>query len=907
MAELVYEPVADDAPAWSNPHRLIRASAGSGKTYRLALRYLSLVRGGASPEGVLATTFTRKAAGEILGRVMGRLARAVLDEEERGRLSGDLGGATLTRTDAAEMLRRLAQSLHRLQVSTLDAFFHRVASAMGHELDLPPDATLAEANSPLAIALRLRAIEAMLGEAAADDEGFRTLAMLIRRLHHNSAMRSVTGFLDRELSGLHELYRHAPDPELWAPLKPDGLLRGDDLDSAVRASIELDAEAAVADEGGDRRCIKAVASCIAAVMGGEWDKLIDNGFGQSIAAGECLYYKKPIPPTIVAAMAPLVAHARAAGLAELVASTRAMRALLERFDAHVVELRRRARVLLFGDLTHLLARGLGESGHWQAVYERLDARVYHLLLDEFQDTSLEQWAILEPMAGEIASHVELGPRGDLSRVGGTATEVAAPGVAAGGVAAAERSLFVVGDVKQAIYGWRGGVAELFDEVEAMPGLGGAGGVGGDEGGGVSERLDVSWRSSPVVLEAVNRVFGSLGENIAVQSHEADMEAAASFGEAFEPHESAPPLRGLSGQVVMRTTRADDVEDGSDGDDEGDRPAAGHERSVAEAVVEISQRAPWASVGVLTRRNTAAASMLHAIRASGVPASGESGHPVTDAAAVEAVLAALTLADHPGDSAAAFHVANTPMRDVLGMIDATVEEAVRVSRDVRRSLLSKGYAATLTGWVRRLAASCDARELARLTQVVELAHRHDAQLRASVEPGGAMRPGRFVKLVEGTPMEGVEPARVRVMTVHRAKGLEFDAVVLAELDGRWREKPDVMVERVSPTGPVSAIYRYADKALRAQWPELERVYHAQRRASRREDLSELYVAMTRARRSLHLLVRPLSKTKTGATSKSGLSDASPAALLRQALRELEEEGFDGGEVLYERGGWEWAKV
>ena len=64
-----------------SPHKVIRASAGSGKTFALSSRYLKLLRLGAEPDEILATTFTRKAAGEILGRVLLRLAEAASTAE----------------------------------------------------------------------------------------------------------------------------------------------------------------------------------------------------------------------------------------------------------------------------------------------------------------------------------------------------------------------------------------------------------------------------------------------------------------------------------------------------------------------------------------------------------------------------------------------------------------------------------------------------------------------------------------------------------------------------------------------------------------------------------------------------------------------------------------------------------
>ena len=65
------------------PPQLVRASAGSGKTFRLVHRFIGLLAAGVEPRRILATTFTRKAAGEILGRVMEKLAGATLDSKIR--------------------------------------------------------------------------------------------------------------------------------------------------------------------------------------------------------------------------------------------------------------------------------------------------------------------------------------------------------------------------------------------------------------------------------------------------------------------------------------------------------------------------------------------------------------------------------------------------------------------------------------------------------------------------------------------------------------------------------------------------------------------------------------------------------------------------------------------------------
>ncbi len=101
---------------------------------------------------------------------------------------------------------------------------------------------------------------------------------------------------------------------------------------------------------------------------------------------------------------------------------------------------------------------------------RLDARIDHLLLDEFQDTSPQQWRVIQPWAERVTAGAD-----------GT-------------------SFFCVGDVKQAIYGWRGGIAEIFDAIDRqLPGL-------------TPQSLNTSFRSSPPVIDAVNHIFTHLAEH-----------------------------------------------------------------------------------------------------------------------------------------------------------------------------------------------------------------------------------------------------------------------------------------------------------------------------------------------------------------------------------------------------------
>jgi len=95
---------------------VIRASAGTGKTFQLSNRFLALAAADEPFDAILATTFTRKAAGEILDRVLLRLAEAALDEKKRTEL-GRFVGHSLDRPRCLSILQAMLGQLHRLRVS----------------------------------------------------------------------------------------------------------------------------------------------------------------------------------------------------------------------------------------------------------------------------------------------------------------------------------------------------------------------------------------------------------------------------------------------------------------------------------------------------------------------------------------------------------------------------------------------------------------------------------------------------------------------------------------------------------------------------------------------------------------------------------------------------------------------
>ena len=276
------------------------------------------------------------------------------------------------------------------------------------------------------------------------------------------------------------------------------------------------------------------------------------------------------------------------------------------------------------------------------------------------------------------------------------------------------------------------------------------------------------------------------------------------------------------------------------------------RATAAAVVaRNAAEHPGRTIGVLVRRNKAVARLIYELRERHhLFASQEGGNPLTDSPAVQLVLSLLAMADHPGDTVARFHVANSPLGKAIEFTDHADDRAAqRLAAAVRGRLLADGYGPTIYGWVKLLAPDCGRRDVSRLLQLVEMAYTFD--------DGKIRRPDEFLAQARERSVEDPLSAPIRVMTVHQSKGLQFDIVVLPQLDEPLvGQPPKLVVGRASSTGPIQRVCRYANEQLRKLLPsEFQQIFTDRTQQMVSESLCLLYVAMTRAVYALDMIVAP----------------------------------------------------
>lgn len=795
------------------PNTVIRASAGSGKTFQLSNRYISLLAEGVDCASILASTFTKKAAGEILDRIARRLAEAALDEEKANEIGEYIDQPGMSANDCKNLLFDLMRNLHRVQIGTLDSFFFRLAKSYSLEIGFPTDWKIVAEFTERQISDE--AIESVLASGK--------VAPLFHLLTKGEASRSISRLVRTTVQELYNVYLEAPQ-EAWQRIPRRKLPDKTQLDIVLDAMRNFDAP--------NGRMRKAIDGDIEAFEKEDFGEFLSKGLSKKINVGDTTYYKKPIDEDLVANYQSLLEYVKQYKQNEIAGQNEATYDLLKAYDEYYSALKSKLGAARFDDITRRLSVLVGQEAPSDLTY-RIDRNVDHLLLDEFQDTAPIQWHVLKPFAAAVSAEDP------------------------------QKSFFCVGDTKQAIYGWRGGEAEIFDSITE------------DLKGDIqSLPLAKSYRSSPVIIHLVNKVFQSMRNHNRLDQLE---EPVLDWCQRFPEHTTH--LQEMPGHVTLETSPHKDIS----------------LDYAAEKVAKLYHQCPNQSIGVLVRQNDTLARMIYLLNKMRIPASEEGGAALIDSAAVQVIMSALTLTDHPGNSVARFHVAHSPLAKMFGLKNEIEKSRMndpkvvaKTTARIRRELLSEGYGPTIQRMAALLLPSCNPREADRLQKVVDLAY--------SATEHQTLRPAIFVDFIRREKIADPKAARVRVMTIHQAKGLEFDIVVLPELDNNiLGQTPNFIADRINPGQPIHTVCKYTGSAGQALLPpHLQKSFQSCERRRVDEAMSVLYVALTRAKNALHMIINPTYNDRLN-KSNSGL--------LRAALT---EEAAMPMMTLFESGDPKWAE-
>ena len=792
---------------------MLVANAGSGKTYALTTRMVKLLALGVNPRRIAALTFTKKAAGEFLDAVFLRLAQAASDPDELAKLNKDLNEekeeGAVPPLDAArcrELLALLTEQAGSLTMGTIDSLFARIARSFPLESGLPGEFTMIGESE-----LERARTEALAEVFRSKSEG-RDFLDLVRRIARRNGERRVFRTLLQSVKDFHEKF--LKDQKLaWG--EKELIWKGGRCSILEAGEVKPAADAFRAEIDKTHPDLgEAAADRLNLLLGMACDHRPGSGWAEPLKTfiNEKLCGDLKIDPNgsayfgLVSNAAKNRIHMRGnvATLREelrdallkpvyesLLARSKALREFMATFEESYHALTRGRGMMTFSDVTDLLA-GQSEGDGWTtSVGYRIDSTLDHWLLDEFQDTSRLQWKVLGSFVDEVIQD-------------------------AGG----ERSLFYVGDTKQAIYSWRGGDPRLFFEIFERNNQ-------GSEPRLFERDLRVSYRSAKPIIDFVNTVFGNIKGSAGIL--ELPEKTVKDWTKAWRKHEEAEREQPLKGYVRWEAVTSEE-------DDEN--PIHGRIVAILREVV------PWErglSCAVLTRKNEEAASIASLLQSEGIPVSLEGkSNPCNDNPLGLALLAAFRAAAFPEDRISAALLGASPLKGLLSKGEESFRE------ETLGMIASQGYEETIRVWTSGI--TLDPFLSRRAADFLSAAGAFDAAGRGPVAEFTAFLEGHIVQEAEAS---GV----VRVMTVHQSKGLTFDMSVVCGLDGKSLNSTDVL--HLGGGNPPAWGCLLPSKDAAAQDPVMESALTELRSEEEYGKLCTAYVALTRSRHALYVLTNWLA--------------------------------------------------
>ncbi len=834
-----------------SPHTIVRASAGSGKTYRLTNEFMARLIDGHEPGSILATTFTRVAAGEILHRVLDRLSAAVIDDQGLGDLAKALEKPNLTKAQCSKVLSNLINHLHRLSIMTIDSFFSRMASSFSFELGLPMQYRLIEEDEDQD--LREQSVDQTINQCTNAE-----MVELLRSMQGDQVkLQTHSAIMQAIKSGYNMYLATNGNPDAWNAINPIGQPM---TDSELKQAAEQLATASIpTTKAGapSKRWLTPQQKCVESIESKAWDAVLGGGLGSAILKTidtdqAPTYYNTEFPQDLQDILTPIVQHARHALSLQHNARTLAIFNLMARFDQVYRETKMSTGQLCFDDPPRLLneSRITGQLEH---LYYRLDTRLSHIMLDEFQDTSMPQFTLIKPILDELLSQ-------DTD----------------------DRSVFVVGDIKQSLYTWRQAEPKLLgamkDHWETLN----------------DESMADSWRSSPIVLNAVNDIFGDLPHNMAMRYKEVGIQAADNWDQQYGTHNAAEPNKNMPGYASLAV--ADEPED------EPENIKANSEEiaeamywSCATHVQEAKAQSPDATIAILVRQTKHIYPLLAKLSALDIEACENRGNPLVDAPSVAAAVSMLQLIDHPSDTAALHHVQSTPLAKALRLNHPN--DIHPIAANLRHRAAAQGCVPLLIEWLNACADAMDQRGQTRFKQLIDLA--------GHLQDQGDPSPATLASIAQNRKIDDPAQAPVRVLTIHGSKGLEFDVVVLPLFETQWKiNHENILAMRDQALGPISKVTRYPDQTMQQVHPALKELHDDSMLKQINEELCCLYVATTRAKSSLQMIV-PADK-EGRSNQPEPLSDTkyrlNPAHVIRSAL--APDQPATPGSILWESSAGNW---
>ena len=813
----------------------VSAPAGSGKTELLTQRLLALLARVQRPEQVLAITFTRKAASEMAQRVLEKLEQARIDDPVSApheRVTRQLAQGLLTH--AANLGWCLDET--SLNLRTIDSFCHELArqmpilSGIGGAVEPVDDAQplyedavrsflLQAGNGPVGEGIRRLLLQF-------DNRWSKVSDLLVALLQRRGDWGSVVGqhrdpsaaefAIRRTLQELTSQHLAGIAESLGSQL---GVL--EQLVCDARENLDKPGVRLVPAESNVQDWRELARTLLTKEHGWRKPGGVNKNLGfpagselksQFVSILEPLSSDERLRDALVETLF-IPAHEPGDAAWDLVVL---ISSLMPALQAHLLVVFQESGQVDHTHITLAALQALGTDEQPTRLAERLDYQIEHILIDEFQDTSASQAMLLERITRGWYEHNE--------------------------GAAYPRTLFVVGDAMQSIYGFRDADVSLFLQARQ-----------GELAGLPLESLELTrnFRSCAPVIDWVNKAFTSL------------------FGSTDQPN------YGRVSHVWAECTQ-DEVEGASPGvhvrlfEESAEDAEA---RYLAAKIAALRDEIPEASIAVLVRTRSHAKLIARALSTHRVPFNGDVVQGLSENPAVQDLLALTSWLINPADNVAALALLRTPWCglglnainqllaphperpfDLLAVLsDAS---SVLTGDDVRRAQhleialrwgLERQDRLALDVWLEQIWLRLGGPQCCQQADL-EAVQSLFVAVRAADQAGVGLDVAWLERDLQTSPAgQTTDPIAVRILTMHKAKGLEFDYVFMPLLSKRTRGvQRDLIRWHWQHTARARGLLIAANDGDSASQSLYNYLNWLQKKKDQEELKRLLYVGVTRAR-------------------------------------------------------------
>jgi ATP-dependent helicase/nuclease subunit A len=858
---------------------VVEACAGSGKTWLLVARMLRLLLASAAPSEILAITFTRKAAQEMRERLMQLLQELALGTDEQVRaLLAQRGIAAHDMSTSIPVARslygRVLASPQHLSIDTFHSWFGKIIQIAPLSSGVPQSCQLSEITGELFADAYGRFMQSLQADAAADIR--EALLQLYRLAGDYQARQLLDAFVDKRAEWWASTLEDNDGPlELLLTLCGDDGVRDARLtlweDGSLCARIlqialllgrgtkpNQDRAVGIETALSSSPCVEAFARLLDQFCDGDGDprrnkhtsgglkKVVEAHFGEQ----GCDLFEQEFNDIAEV----LLQLQRRACEAEVLMMNRALFIAGSAYLEHYQQVKAERQVFDFADLEWHAYRLLMDSDNAAYLQSRLDARYKHILLDEFQDTNPLQWNIVRAWLDAYGSDND------------------------------QPSVFIVGDPKQSIYRFRRAEPRVFAAASAVL----------SQRGARLLRTNQTRRNAACIVEMLN--------------------ACLKANRIFRPQTT---LAEMTGQVwrlplIQVQTQAEepltDIRNPLQQAQEEQEDARRREEGalVARALLSLRREYSgehgaslrWSDVMVLVKKRTHLAAYETALRAAGIPFVSNRKGGLLDSLEAADLIALLTFLITPNDVRALAHVLKCPiflasdddlvviagrtengwwervqatvadghatdaLRRACLLLGEWLENAPRLPvHDLLDAILHQGE--VLQRYAEASSAGARLQVIGNIEAFVELALNLDAGRYPSLPKFiDALRLLQRHAEKDAPDEAHVDAAAdaVQIMTIHSAKGLEAEVVVLIDANHSEAKQDDIGILCDWPEDAIAPTHFSAFGKRAVRGAARDELFAREDGFRLQEDWNLLYVAATRAKRML--LVSGVADKKAG---------------------------------------------